>query len=543
MRDRTSITLSLSCGALLSACGDGSDARDRVPPALIPKDTLIYVEARSLDALDEVDAALRDAFGDESGFKAGIEGTLAGFVDLDAVMTDRPLGATLEPTGSEPIRSLLLPTGDTDRLVWSVTEGWETPAKTDGYVAVSRAWSGAPSDVMAGALPAGVIRGRVDLVGLLAGVRPMIESGMEDMQAIMSSPAFAAETRGFDVGAMMGLYFDGFRAVMDSAERLDFAVDVDGPELSVMGTYVASEGSSLATFAEGSSGDIGDLAGFVDPDAVATFYLGADVGLMYSELGPFLDAVMSMYPEPMRTSFVGLMDTWAEISRHLSDGVSASVDMTPGGMRITYYMASDQPDEVVAEWSNVMRSDAMASLGVSSENMEQLRFAGAEVTRVPFEIDYAGMLGDMSDESVDPDELAEMTELMEAMYEDGMRLSYGYLDGVVVMVLGGDDAYLEKAFATVADGPRTPPADVQDALEAMAGSRAGIVMRMDVARLMAGVAGMMRHMFPFPSEALAALSDQTCPIVIHGVADGREWRGGVRLQLDRFAATINAFDG
>ena len=545
--------LPFSAILLTAACGGeviGGPALASVPDdlaALVPPNTTLYIQLDSLDSLDESQALFTSEFGEQAAFRPVLDQMLGEVMDVDLIDTTRPIGVTIDLSSAmsgPPIVAFVVPVRDTDGFLGSLSGPDPSAAAVEGtYVGVPISPGyvrGEETSPLTDSLLAGDLSVRADLAAIIEVFDPMIQDGIEQMGMEFDDPQMTALAVGMEIAPILDLYVDGFQSFMDSAETLDLALEADGSQLGLRMAFTVAEGSELAEFAAGATSGVRDVAGYVDQDSAIVFLMGLDSGAMYDSMQPYMDTIFGIYPEVMRDSLMAYMDSYQEIMHLLDGGMAGSMDIQPGGMRFSYYMASDDTEAVIAKMTEMFNSDMLDFMGEASEP-ETLEIGGLTVMRS--RIDFGNMVAALSTETeVDATELEAMNDMMATIYgPDGLQMAFAASDGVIAFIGGGDEDYLRKACANLERGPMELSADLERALSSVEGGRMSFVMRMDFARYMGGTIAMMSSMPGMPpAGSVPDLSGQSANILMHGVVDGLVWRGGVSVDLKEISDFASA---
>lgn len=539
---------------MLVGCGDETEPRATVPAALVPADASVYVEIESLDALDELDALLTRELGEDVAIRAALDELLGEVMAVDQVDTARPVGMVVDIDEVMEGRSggaFVAPVGDPGTFIDSLhqPEGAADPVSAEGYVGVpmtSAYETASATHDMVGGMPQGVIAARLDLDALLAKYRPMIDASMDQASAMFSDPALMQASAGMDISAMMNMYFDGFRAVLDSALRLDLSMGADGDQLDFEMALEVREGSSLDGFAEGSKSAVRDVAGYVDASQPFVFFAGMDMALMVEETKPFMDEVFKIYPASMQQAMAPLWDSMGDIYGQMGNGLAGSLDFQEGGMRAVYYMASEDPQAAIDYYLNMLSSEMVSQFGMSVEEAGVVQIAGLDVRKMSLSIDYEKMVSIFVNDdddylAPDSDALIEMTK--EIYGPGGLNVSLASHEGVVGLIFGGDDEFVLRSMTSLAEGASALPPETERLISRIDEARAGFAMRMDFGQMMAMGSKMVEAMEGTDAAQMPGLSGE--PLNVEGFAaiEGRTWRGGFRMDVGEMGGLMSSLRG
>lgn len=538
---------------MLLGCGDETEPGAAVPAALVPADASVYVEIESLDAVEELDAMLSRGLGEDVAMRAALDELLGEVMAVDQVDSARPVGMVVDVDEVMEGRSggaFVVPVEDSSAFIDSLhqPDGAADPVSVEGYVGVpmtSAYETASATHDMVGRMPQGVIAARVDLDALLAKYRPMIDAGMDQASAMFSDPALMQASAGMDIAAMMEMYFNGFRAVLDSAKRLDLSIGADGDQLDFEMALEVREGSSLDGFLEGSNSGVRKVAGYVDASQPFVFFAGVDMALMVEETKPFMDEVFKIYPESMQQAMAPFWDSMGDIYGQMGNGVAGSLDFGEEGMRAAYFMASEDPKAAIDYYLNMLSSEMVLQFGMSVEETGVAQIAGLDVSKMSLSIDYEKMVSSFVNDddylAPDPDALIEMTKQIYG--SGGLSVSLASHDGVVGLVFGGDDEFVRRSMTSLAGGASALPPKTERLISGIDGARAGFAMRMDFGQMMAMGSKMAKAMEGMDSVLMQGLSGKTLSVEGYAAIEGRVWRGGFRMDVGEMGGLMASLRG
>ncbi len=514
---------------------------------LVPEETALYVQVGSLDGLRAMSARIQQTLSEDFDLAGLVEPLLADLLDVEQVEKDRPLAMAFAVNpffGLEPT-VLVVPTQTPEPLVASFdSDSQAAPITREGYVGLPFSQSYEPGAGWVenlGGLLAGEFTLRVDLVRVLELFRPMIEGGLESFEELLADPDFLQETPGFDPTPLLELYFDAFRAFLDSAETYDVAFDVEGEDLRFAGAYTAREGTPMATFAQDSRNSLRDVAGYVDSAASATFFLGMDWGIFYETSGPFLQAALASYPDAMRESFEDYLTDYGELMALLGNGMAGSLDIAADGLRATYFARCQDSAKLVTLMTQTLEKNSLASMGVDFSEPQSLERDGCTVTRFQMTVDTEVMTSAMElDAGGDP---AQMQDVLQRLYgEDGLQVAVAVRGETVGFVLGGDEAYLARATSSLARGPGPLPAKVERALEQVHGARMAVVCDLDLGRLLGDMWTLAELGGPGAGE-IPDITGISARLFTRSSLAGRVWSQETHMDMRGMSALMEAMSG
>ena len=530
---------------LLSACGDKEPAapaaaESRPAPKeakattgelakLVPADTVIYVEAPSVERLATSMRNITSAF-DPSKAAMDID---AAIDELDlpapAKLIDRtkPLAICLVlPTapGGQPAPVYFLPARSPQDFVKAVTESGQPfgTAIHGDYVAVTMGPGAAPAPAgappsIALELPPGDVVVRLDVQRLVAHYRPVIDASLDQMTAGIASLTAAMEpqTPGMNIAPFLKMYADGLRSVLDSGKTLDLAMRLDGSVLEVASVLVVQEKSALDGFASSTKTDAKALARYIDPSMPIAMVLGMDQAAMMQRLQPLIDATFSIYPEPMRSNFKKMMEHTDELAAQLGSAMCVQGALADDGLRYAVYLMPRDGEKLLETYQKMLSS----APGMTLDPMQAGEVAGVKVQRSRLRIDPKALVGEAPAASTE-----EMGAMIERLYgKDGLAFTLAKQDDVTALVLGGDEQFLATSLARLSKPGSVPPSFARG-LEQVGDLNPCFVMHYDLGAMMQGVRQLMPEMpFPFPS--------MNASFTVHGGVDGRIFRGAMSTDI------------
>lgn len=551
---RRSIFLSVLATPCLTAALS-TIAHGQNPPSaggfsrLVPADTVVFVQATSIDALESklraIATAVDPSKADDVNVRQLLLAEFAGGISPEWIDGTRPLAVAvaISPKTMQPDVTYIVPTKSRDELIKALSAIQPPPpVLSDGdYVA----WHSAKTTTLAlssevnpftQGLPSGVLAARVDLARVIAIYRPMIDMGLDQAQNMMSTAAAAQSPSAIDVEAMTDLYIDGARSFLDSAQRLDLAFDVAGSRLDISPSLTVAEKSDMDNWgADGPTG-IEQAGGWVDPNASFAMLLGLDFQKMLVRAKPFFDAVIEMYPKPMRGLMAGYMEHNGAIAKLLGKSHAVSGDLGADGLRFTYYLAATDPSALIAEYERMLKTPGAEGAGVTIEGPEEADVAGVHAKRYHVKISAETMSAFGGVGGTGPG--AEATnKMIERLYgKDGMSITLAPGKDRVAMVIGGDDAFVNAAIARLSKAPPATAPALAAAVSRIAKDNPCMVLRINVSPLMSVFESMSG------SATGQASSVVWPPLMLDfraGIA-GRVWEGGFSCDVNELGQFVKS---
>jgi hypothetical protein len=510
--------------------------------ALVPKDAFCVLRVASLDEAQAMLRSLSRAFAPDEDAEAidmrELLPALAPGVDSALVAGDRPLAIafSLDATTKQPLPTAILPIADIDAYKASLAE--PAPPIRGSYVAHSQVPGYEPAaetPALALGAPAGTLAASVDLETMIEEFRPMIEMGLDQVEQMMEMQPVPAA--GMDPGEIFALYFDGVRAVLDSAERLDLSLAAPRGEVDLRWRLSVSEGSPMAALAGAGPTSIRETAKLADGSAPMILLIGLDMAKQFAFFEPILDAMFEAYPEPLGTELRRLTAVQKKMYPLFGSSMAISGSLGAQGMRFAYYLKPTDPKAfVAANLAYLEEAKGSGMMGIEIGEAVQAEVEGLQVTRLSFKLD-AEKLADVAGATGNPQQDEMMRSILAKMYPpEGLHLSLAARGEHAVMVLGGDDAFLRGALRRLQVGGSPPPADIARALEQVGAAHPSFVMRFDMGVLLSGMSELLTPMLA--PGGMPDISGLSAPLTLYAGVEGVRWQGGISADAARLGALI-----
>jgi len=506
---------------------------------LVPKDTVAFVQAPSLERAAKFVERLGNAFAPAGAPKVDVAAVLA-LIELpgDAAAVDpsRPVGICLglaESEGAQPLPTFLIPVRDAEAFLKSIQQPG-SPMKgvaKGGYACIGLGAApelpSAPAAIAKG-LPEGEIAARLDLGRLIEQYREQIDMGIDALEAEMDSVP-AGEVAGIDPTPVMGAYADGIRDILDSAETLDVALRLEGDELELGFALTNAEGSPLANFGSKEKTGMRALAGLLDTDSCLSLLMGMDMAAMMKRFQPLFDGMPDVYPEAMRPAMKQVFAHMGDLYSLMGSAQCASMDFASTGMRYRAYFPCQEPQKLLEAHRGLMKS--MPGFGMSE--IPEHEVGGVKVAGFRVKMDFTELLKQAGDQEPQ----AQMDAIMERLFgKDGIALQVATKDGTSLMVMGGDEDYLRESIARMSS-KSAPPAFLARALAQVGDLNPCMIVRYDLGRMMEGMKELMSSIEP-GAAAVFSMGPLALSPMIWGGVDGRVWRGALSTNLSEISALV-----
>jgi len=504
---------------------------------LVPKNTVAFVQAPSLERAAKFVEHLGNVFGPAGGQTFDVEKLLA-LIQLPgnakAVDPSRPAGICLvlgEGQSAQPLPAFLIPIRDADAFLKSV-QAPGSPMRgvaRGGYACIGLGAApeapSAPAAIARG-MPQGEIVARLDLGRLVEQFRERIDAGLDALEAKLDSLP-AAASGGIDPAPIMSAYADGIRDFVDSAQTLDVAARLEGDEFELGFALTTAEGSPLASFGSKSKTDVRTLARLLDTDSSLSVLMGADLAALMKRFQPFMDSLPEIYPEPMRPAMRQAFGQLSAFYGLLGNAQCASMDFAPSGMRYRAYFPCTDPQKLLDAYRGMLKS--MPGFGISE--IPQREVGGLKIAGLHVKMDFTELLTQTGDQKPE----VQVDAMMERLFgKDGLTLQVASKDGLTALVLGGDEDYLLASIGRLAS-KSAPPAFLARALQQVGDMNPCLVARYDLGRMMRGMKEIAASVAPGDT---VGFPDLPLSISAWGGVDGRTWRGALSINLAEIAALV-----
>ncbi len=523
---------------------------------LVPADAVGVVYVPSLDALEAkwktiVGAVDSDAASEVSVGKMleNLAGPAAGQVDRSRpAAVAFTLGAGPKP---KPSFTIILPVLDgaaAKAAFGEVPPGKPAPVVLGKYLALSESPDVKPAataSALVKDLPAGDVTARVDLARVIGAYRDKIDEAMGQM----GERAGGSDRPGAPPGLasareMMKGLTEVLKTLLDSAERLDLTVRVEGTTADLDIAFTAKAGSALDR-PKSARGDVASVAAALPRD----YPIVALVGVSMAELGEWANSLSDAYfmavPEQQRAALKKMMARSNEMYALLGNEAAVGLSLGAAGIEEAVVMSAKDPKAFLAKMDEAMKGEyaaALAEMGMAFEPLPVTTTAGVEVRGWAMKFDWVKMMAASGQEvAQDSTMLERMQKSVESVFgPGGFRMRMAIVGDRIVAVAGGADDLMEKAI-TAAKSPGKPPASLSRAL-AKAGERPSFVVSLDLRETIADLLGFVAKMMPEEGgrEMPTLPSGGPVPVAVYGTGAGREYWGGLSVDVGAAASLVKS---
>jgi hypothetical protein len=501
---------------------------------LVPADAFLFAQVRSLDELESDLARLRAVLPD--GLPQGtLRQAIGAQLPINATLIDgtRPLGLALtlaEDPEAEPDAVAILPVSDVEAFLRGLETSGPRPAGRGDWVAVPLGSSYAPAETpvaLARTVPAGDLAVNVDLKRLLEAFGGEIDAGLAMMRSDMSSAPMAP---GIDTAAFADAWSNQMRELLDAAEGISFAVDLDGTAVGLFGAFTAAEGSALVEGWAGAPADPGRLAGYLPEEHPVAMAAAWDLVGGARRSAPFFGDLLSQLDPALHAQVEDTTTALEQLYEGFGDEVAISAGVADGALEFSYFFEVPRAAELLPRYARALEGVVLSAEGVTWEGPFEAMVADVPVVqyRVRLDSDW-----EPTDGSLTADEVAALGDALRALHgEDGMRITAAGYGDVLALVVGGDDA-VDRAVTALSRGPGEEREGLSEAAEEVRGANPSFVLHIDLRSALRQVSALVAGAEGLPLLPPDVLEGAPVPIVLYGALDGRTWYGGLAVDVAR----------
>jgi hypothetical protein len=421
--------------------------------------------------------------------------------------------------------------------------GRPAPVVVGSYLAMSQGPGYQPpatASALLQGLPAGDIALRVDLAKVISVYGKQIDEAMGEMSAAGARGSGGPAAPGAQ-DVLKGLQ-GALKTFLDSAERLDVAVRIEGTKAALDVAFTAKAGSPLDR-PRGARGDGAALAACLPQDYPVVAVLGAGMKELFEWTSSWSDAVLSSLPEKQRAPFKALMGQSKEMVALLGDGMAFGLRVDASGIEGVEVLAAKDPKAYIAKMDEMIRgmdASVLAEMGMAFESRPPATVGGVEVREWAMKFDWEKMMA-ASGQALpsSPEAVESARKMVDSIFgPGGMRVRVAGVGERVVVAIAGADDLMARAVAA-AKSPGKPPAGIA-ALLAQAGGQPTFLVSVELRGLISGILDLVRKAMP-PEKAsglpvLAA--GEPVPLTIHGTGSGREYAGSLSVDVGAGARLV-----
>lgn len=554
--------LALACSPEPAAVGLPEDFA-----ALVPADATLLVQIRSIaEIAEEAESFRASAALDEEPVNAReLLTTLLEPVGYESyagsILLHQPIGLSMSLGDSafEPTLTLIVPVKDPQQLMEQLArseDGISTRA-SGSYVAISMGDAAAGASGAASPLltdfPPGMFSMRADLGALIRAFRPFIDMGLEQFMPLMQEAMEEDPMPMGDPAELMNWYLKWIRDGLDSAERLEVALDVQEPDVTFELRLLNREGSPLALIARPERIDFAALAGKIDPDSAMQFLLSYELAGQFQQFTGIYDGMLeglnqqAGIPPEVVAAFGAYLGSMKEILPMLGRDMAGSYGFGPDGVRIAVTVQAADPAGVAERAAALLRGPELTAVGLVAGPETRSEMAGRPSISWTQTMDFsriqslAAAAG--TDNFLDPDQFDELSALL--LGQGGMQIALMPGTGEVAVLAGGDPAWRAEMARRLTAGGKPDP-ELMKALAPLEGANPFMFASVDIAPLFRFV-GSLAKAVGATDDDLQEISQlmgdgSSLRLSYYGGVQGPEMVLGARFDLAGFARLISSAD-
>jgi len=516
---------------------------------LVPADATVLVRLESAQAWNELVRAFAPLAGEgaathdlqavlDSMGTAPVPGSQAALPRIDPA---RPVyvAVSLDPSSGQTF-TLVAPVTNGQPFRFSPAFGPTTNVVRGSYTGASNragyAASASPNPRLA-ALRPGLVSVHLDLATLIATYRPMIDMGLAQFEMMLDQTPSDDEMP-FDVQPLMEVYLGAARALVDGADALDLQLEKRGDELALRLDYLEREEREPA----GMVADVVPFLGTIDPSSSAQVVLTGKWTEVLALFDSVTEAMVDVYPEPLRSDVQRLLRFPSEMDALLLPGLVVGFDFGAEGVHGSYVMRSSQPAELQAKLEALVRELDHEGGLLSVGTAERLVIEGLEARVLPLEIQHEAMLHALAEMSaasggLPPEAENQFRATMETIYGRDLRLAMVPRGELLAVCVAGDDSGLRAHVARLKT-PAAPSPKLVRLVQHIPRGALGFAYQLDFGRSMGQVFQALQGVLP----GAVAFPDQEASFGFWGATGGRTWSGGMVMRLDELIAFGQALE-
>jgi hypothetical protein len=365
---------------------------------LMPADPAFIVAVTSVNDLDRQWRAIEEMLDDGSGEHTDLVGMLSEHMPqfADFADMDRPLAFVMGLPdlmgGQEPAFTFIVPLTERPRtdMKMILDEEGVTYAKEGDYLAFSMDPLFAPAaevpDLIRGLSP-GFITARLDLEMVIAAYRPLAEMGLGSMTAPPADPdtTETGEIRhkhGMDPGDAEAIT-DLAQIIMDSARRLDLALQIDGETLTLHSGFAVSPGSPLDPGPQPSFEDALQLTRLLPPGGNIVQTMALDQTRQFEVFRDFyvqsMEKGMAQMPPEQGDAYRAWMESYLDSIDIFTHPLAASITMSEEGMAANLVMECADAPGNLERIAGLFEGLTAVDIGIGLKKMPTGKVAGVDV--------------------------------------------------------------------------------------------------------------------------------------------------------------------
>jgi hypothetical protein len=512
---------------------------------LVPADTAVYVQLKSIATFDNMIARLARAnveLGpsfDELG--RALHRRLPG--DSRYLESDRPVGLALSlPPDRDPILTLVLPVKDVVlyRRSLQISPQGPQPVFDGTYLAISddRSYERprAPVSLACGDSEASVVA-RADIAKLDRRFGSQFRLALAALATGETSKSLGlpGDPRWI---AMIQELADPLLYTLAVGQSAEVTCEIRADRIQLDASLHTRDAGVLAAWTQAPAVDLAPLSRSLVASDTFSFLGGADPTVLAEQLARALtttDAERERLSK-LLSSFTELFGPAAAVSASLSNGES----------HVALHVAAGADPAFGRNLASTFELFSRSGLGVAVQSKSSTTIEGVEVEDLLVRFDAPSMCALTGER---PEDLVAVQARLDGVAStlfgaENVRVRIACFESVALIAVGNDDPWFRRTLLWAKEGRDLSPPEVRAALEHLGQAPAAAVMRLDLARWgqdeadwraqWSALSEPVRNLSA-PGEAAMHAVDPV-PLTVHLGAEGRTLRIGVSMGLEMGAA-------
>ena len=528
---------------------------------LVPQDAFGVLYVPSIDALDAKVKAIVGSIDADAAKSAPVADALQGMFGpaFEQVDLSGPIAIAISPGDGEkapPAPTFIVAVRDgaaAKRAFGEPQPGQPVPVLRGRFLALSTSPGFAPgfkASALLDGLPAGDLAVRIDLARAVATFRTQID-GMFDRvrDADLGTTGPGASPRPPSAAGSAEAMKSTIAAIqefLNSAERLDLGIRLEGTVANLDVVYTAKEGGRTVPSADV---DLAGLAACLPKE----YPIAGLISIRFEDLmkwsSSLMEATIAAMPEASRDAFRKMMAQSMEMYALLDPGMAMGMSMGASGIEGVGVSSAKDPKALLAKMDDMLKGEAYRSMaegmGSRIETLPTTTVDGVEVRGLKMTFDWAKVLEAGAQGKADPRVTDGVKRQMESVFgADGMKVRTSVVGKRILYTFGGDDALMAGVIAAAKDPARKGSPELSKAL-AKLGGKPSFLVRIELRAFLEGLAGFMQTMRARDGaqgvvEGPRVPAGAPVPLLVFGAADGRVYRGGLSVDVAGAAALVKS---
>lgn len=517
---------SATAGASLASfaedkAGEVDDASERAATnvqgriaKLIPADTAIYVQLKTLTRLDALLARLSRS-NPSSGRSIDELGRLLHRQipgDGRHIRRDQPIGIAISlPANREPEVTFVLPIKDVVayKRTMQIAPHMPQPIFDGTYLAVSNSPQyqrpREPVALALGKCERSIVM-RADVARIERRYGPELRTalagaGLADLMALLPIDSNLSEF-------LEPLAASALQA-LDLGQQLDLSIEVEADRIDVTGALETRDAGTLAAWTSTDPVELAPFARSLVASDTMAFLGGCTPELFAQTLAELLGSSESQHERISRVldSFSGLFSSLGAVSVSLGEGDS----------HVALHVRAAEDPGFARNLAATFELFSRNGMGVVVQSKSLSTISGVEVEDLLVHFDAASMCMLTGEPAADlPAVQARLDSVARSLFgAEAVRVRIANFGVHGLIAIGNDEAWFRRTVLWAKEGKDLTPPDVRSALAHLGSARSAAVLRLDLARLTQD-RGEWARLWRALSEP-ARPSDRTGPVGLHAV--------------------------